>query len=117
MKALTSYLRHWIVAGILLWASKYGMSGTGADEMAQGVAMIILGTGTWALVKYAPALAKQFGIFPLLLMAFLLPCCTPGQLALARAVPVKACVLTKYGEVCYSSQTGISTQVDLRSGK
>ena len=117
MKALTSYLRHCITAGILLWVSQHGMAGTGADEMAQGVAMVVIGTGTWALVKYAPSLAKQFGIFPLLLMAFLLPCCTPGQLALAQAVPVKACVLTEYGEVCYSSQTGISTQVDLRSGK
>lgn len=46
-----------------------------------------------------------------------LPSCSPEQLAAARAVPMKACVHTDQGDVCYSTKDGLSAEIDATSGK
>lgn len=40
-----------------------------------------------------------------------LPSCSAQQLAAARAVPVKACVITPEGNICYSSKAGIEVAI------
>ncbi len=45
------------------------------------------------------------------LMGLCLPSCSPGQLAAARAVPAKVCVVTPKGTVCYSSADGVSAVI------
>ena len=41
-----------------------------------------------------------------------LPACSPAQLAAARAIPVRACVITPQGKVCYSDVEGLSAEID-----
>lgn len=45
-----------------------------------------------------------------------LPACSPAQIAAARAIPVKACVITPQGKICYSDVEGLSAEIDA-SGK
>lgn len=45
------------------------------------------------------------------------PSCTPQQMEAARGIPVKGCVQTDQGTVCYSSKGGLSYEVDVRSSK
>jgi hypothetical protein len=60
---IASYLRHLIVTGIVFLAAKWQLPEAGLNDFAQGVALIVLGTGTWALVKYAPpGLKKLLGL-------------------------------------------------------
>ncbi len=50
------------------------------------------------------------------LMGLGLSSCTPAQIAAARAIPVKACVVTPQGRVCYSTAEGLEADIDA-SGK
>lgn len=45
------------------------------------------------------------------------PSCTPADVAAFRGLPIKGCVVTDHGAVCYSSKGGLSYEVDTRSGK
>ena len=46
-----------------------------------------------------------------------LPACSPAQQAAFSSIPIKSCVITDYGTVCYSSKDGIEATVDATSGK
>jgi len=46
-----------------------------------------------------------------------LPSCSSAQLAAARAVPIRACVITPQGKVCYSSKTGIDLRARVQRDK
>jgi hypothetical protein len=80
--------------------------------------------------KFLPALAEKAsggmsGGACLLVMASMtaaavggaLPSCSPAQVEAWRAVPIKGCVTTDQGTVCYSSKGGLSAEVDARSSK
>ena len=41
-----------------------------------------------------------------------LPACSQAQLAAARAIPIRACVITPHGKVCYSDVEGLSAEID-----
>ena len=57
MNALASYLRHLIVAGILLAIEKLKLPIEGAEDAANVIALAVIGTLSWAFVKYvAPRL-------------------------------------------------------------
>lgn len=45
-------------------------------------------------------------------LAIVSPSCSPGE-----SIPVRACVVTGQGRVCYSTAAGISAEVDLDSSK
>lgn len=57
---IASYLRHLIVTGIVFLAAKWHLPEAGLNEFAQGIALIVIGTGTWAIVKYAPHSWRKF---------------------------------------------------------
>jgi hypothetical protein len=109
MSAITSYIRHLIVVGILLLVSKFGLPLEGANEMANGLALFLIGTGTWAVVKYAPEFAKQLGL--LLFMMVHIVSCSAGQREAVMGIPIKACVFTPEGRVCYSSKGGLALEI------
>ena len=113
MNAFASYLRHLIVTGLLIFVAKHELPSEGAAAAADWIAMAIVGTGTWAIVKYAPALLKKWGMFFLIALIFpsLISC------AALRDVPYRARVLTDYGTVGYSSKGGLEVEVETRSGK
>ena len=46
-----------------------------------------------------------------------LPSCSAEQFAAARAIPIKTCVITDKGTICYSSKSGLSAEIDATSGK
>ncbi len=50
-----------------------------------------------------------------------LPSCSPVDRAAAWAIvteiPIRSCVTTDYGTVCYSSKSGLAVTVDAKSGK
>ena len=46
-----------------------------------------------------------------------LPACSSAQWAAARAIPIRTCVITDQGTVCYSSKAGLSAEIDLQSAK
>jgi hypothetical protein len=77
MTAITSYLRHLIVTAVLLFIEKTGLPVEGSEDAAHALALILIGSLTWAFVKYAPAAAKHVGITSLILTAalFILPGC------------------------------------------
>ena len=58
MNALASYLRHLIVTGILIAVEKLKLPIEGADQAADVIALVVVGTLSWAVVKYAPKLKK-----------------------------------------------------------
>jgi hypothetical protein len=58
MNALASYLRHIIVTGILIAVEKLKLPIEGADQAADVIALVVVGTLSWAVVKYAPKLKK-----------------------------------------------------------
>jgi hypothetical protein len=68
MSALTSYLRHWIVTVIILLVAKYELPVEGSEEMAANVALIVIGTLTWAATKYAKPILKSAGVLKLLIV-------------------------------------------------
>lgn len=85
MNAITSYFRHAVVVGVLFFVSKYKLPVDGAEELANGLALMSIGTLTWAAVKYFPDLAKRIGLVAVLLMA--LPGCTDFPLSVSLATP------------------------------
>lgn len=57
MNALASYLRHLIVTGILILVEKLKLPIEGADAAADAIALSVVGTLSWVIVKYvAPKL-------------------------------------------------------------
>lgn len=75
MTAIASYLRHLIVTGLLLLVSSYQLPLAGSEEAANAIALLVLGTGTWVIVKYLPNLAKYLGL-PCALLLLLPGCAT-----------------------------------------
>lgn len=58
MNPIASYIRHIVVTGILLVAEKYSLPIEGMEDAAHAVALLVVGTLTWATVKFIPALTK-----------------------------------------------------------
>jgi hypothetical protein len=52
MNALTSYLRHVIVTGLLFTVEKFKLPLEGAGDAADVIALALIGTLSWAFVKY-----------------------------------------------------------------
>jgi hypothetical protein len=70
MNAITSYLRHLIVTGITLAIAKMKLPMEGAEKFADAIALIVIATITWAIVKYAPpSLTKFLGLSVIALLA------------------------------------------------
>ena len=55
-----SYIRHVIVVAIVALAAKLGLPEEGISDFAQGLALMLIGTATWAIVKYAPPGLRKF---------------------------------------------------------
>ena len=77
MTAITSYLRHLVVTAVLLFIEKTNLPVEGSEDAAHALALSIIGSLTWAIVKYAPELAKRIGILviPIAASILLLPSC------------------------------------------
>jgi hypothetical protein len=87
MNALASYLRHLIVTGLLIAIERYKLPIEGAEDAAHAIALFIIGTGTWLLVKYSKPILEKLNLpmLPLLLLSstlLFLPSCTALSLAL-----------------------------------
>ena len=59
MNPIASYLRHIIVTGILLVAEKYQMPVEGMEDAAHAIGLLVVGSLTWASVKFIPSLATK----------------------------------------------------------
>lgn len=83
-------------------SGKISLSGAGEtkDNMEGGKS-----GGTWLLAMGLGTAVAVMGS---------LPSCSPARLG---AVPIRSCVETDYGTVCYSSKSGIAVVVDATSGK
>lgn len=145
MNAVASLARHFLttLAGLggFLFANGLIPAESVAQANAAGAALVdpltvIAGLmaaaaarfGIFCLGKIFPVVAEklgsQSGMTGLLLMGIAtvavlgsLPSCSPAQLAAARAIPIRSCVETDYGTVCYSSKSGIAVSVDAHSRK
>ena len=62
MTALSSYLRHLIVTAVLIAVEKVNLPVEGSEDAANAISLLVLGTGTWAIVKFAPQAAEFLGI-------------------------------------------------------
>ena len=49
------------------------------------------------------------------LLGCALPSCTPAQVDAFRAIPIRACVITPEGKICYSDKDGLSAEIDASS--
>lgn len=147
MNALASLARHavtYLVGVFVAWITVYltlpGEAQAAADAAGALIEplVVLVGLAAAVLSRLAmPALNKIFRLSAgegsggasggTLLLAVglglgtaavgMLPSCSPAQLAAARAVPVRSCVETDYGTVCYSSKSGIALTVDAHSQK
>lgn len=81
MNAISSYLRHLIVTGLVVLVAKYKLPVEGSAAAADALALLALGTVTWLVIKYAPpGLAKLLGFTSaVLLLAVATPSCAPGS--------------------------------------
>ena len=61
--------------------------------------------------------SNLFLLFLLAILALLTAACNPAMQAAMQAVPIRAAAQTQYGTIGYSSKSGVSLLVDLRSGK
>jgi hypothetical protein len=59
MTALASYLRHCLVVLILFLVERYKLPVEGAEDAAHAVALAVVGTLTWLLVKYGPRVRRD----------------------------------------------------------
>jgi len=77
MTAISSYIRHLIVTGVLLFIERAKLPVEGAEDAAHALALIAIGTATWAIVKYTPEFAKRVGllVIPIAASILLLPSC------------------------------------------
>ena len=77
MTAISSYLRHLVVTAVLLFIERAKLPVEGAEDAAHAIALLAIGTATWAIVKYAPELAKRVGllVIPLAAALLFLPSC------------------------------------------
>lgn len=92
---IASYLRHLIVTGIVYLAAKWQLPEAGLNEFAQGLALIVIGSGTWAVVKYAPpGLKKFFGLAMVGLMT--------GTGLTGCGYPVTGTLATPWGQVSHA---------------
>ena len=86
----------------LVWISKTFRAGSGDMENdgspSGGMGLLVLGGAVAALCGG-------------------LPSCSAEQLAAARSIPIKTCVVTDQGTICYSSKSGLSAEIDATSGK
>lgn len=145
MNAIASLTRHFLtyLAGLGGFLFAHGIIPEGAVAQANeaGAALVdplavICGLlaaaavriGIFCLGKIFPAIAEKLatpsggtvllalGMTAAALMGAL-PSCSAAQLAEARSIPLRTCVLTEHGRICYSSRSGIEADVDLSSGK
>ncbi|MEI8342528.1 MAG: hypothetical protein WCH43_13470 [Verrucomicrobiota bacterium] len=114
LNPIASYLRHLIVVGVVLLLAKLKFPMDGASAFADAFSLSLLGSVTWAIVKYAPNLAKGIGLMGLIAC---FQACTPAQIAAAQAVPIHATAKTNKGTMGYDSATGVSLNIDATSGK
>ena len=147
MKTLATLTRHaatYLVGIFVAWFTVYltlpGEAQAAADAANALVEPVVVLVGLAAVVisrLAMPVLTRIFrlsagegsgtgaGGLPLLVLGLglgtaavgMLPSCSPEQLAAARAVPLKACVMTPKGPVCYSTKDGLSVEIDTRSRK
>ena len=77
MTAISSYIRHLIVTAALLFIERTNLPVEGAEDAANALALIAIGTATWAIVKYTPEFAKRVGllVIPLAAAILFLPSC------------------------------------------
>jgi hypothetical protein len=84
------------------WAANSLRTGSGESKNGQGSGG---GLGLWVVMICTGAVMGG------------LPSCTPQQLAAARAVPIKGCITTDLGKICYSAKDGLTGEIDATSGK
>ena len=142
MNAVASLARHFLttLAGLggflfahgLIPAEAVGQANAAGSALVEPLAVIAglmaaaaVRLGIFFLGKIFPASAAKLGAqvgMPGLLLWWMtaaavmgsLPSCSSARLA---AVPIRSCVETDYGTVCYSSKSGIAVTVDATSGK
>jgi hypothetical protein len=105
--AITSYVRHIIVVGVLFLLEKYRFPMEGATEFADGLALAALGTVTWLVVKYLPAIAKHIGLLAVLIMS----------LVSCAELPITARISGPDGMLSYSAKRGLVVEAVVRSTK
>jgi len=62
MPAITSYLRHLIVTAVLIAVEKVNLPVEGSEDAANALSLVVVGTVTWAIVKFAPEVAEFIGL-------------------------------------------------------
>lgn len=110
MNALTSYLRHLIVTGLVLLVEKQKLPLEGAEEAANVIALAVVGTAVWAAAKYTPEWARRIGLLAAVCLVL------PGLQSCAD-YPLSLSAQTDEGNISYSSKGGLVITVDQRSGK
>lgn len=140
---IASILRHWftlfatLVTGwLVLPAAQQAELGKALGDLVAPLTVIgtLLITAGWRLAlgwlgrifrSETGEDAGGLGGLPLLvvigaaagLLGTALPSCAPGDVAALRGIPIKGCIQTDDGTVCYSSKGGLSYEIDRRSNK
>ena len=111
MNALLSYIRHVIVAVILLIVEKSSLPLEGAEDAANLIALVVTGTISWLAVKYIAPLIKFKSKTPVALIAISL--CALSCLGLVSCAPTSYTVNTvKYADAIAENPASVVFQAE-----
>ena len=82
---------------VMAWLSGFLVRKDRSGKGTSGTAALLLLIGTAAVISMAGALSS----------------CSPDQIRVMKDVPIKGCVFTDQGKVCYSSKSGLEVDADL----
>jgi hypothetical protein len=97
MNPLLSYIRHLIVTAVILAVEHLKLPVEGAEDAAHVIALGVIGTLTWAVVKYAPAFAKYLGLMVAFFAVLLMPSCSTVSSAIT-GLPIPATSVQRAGQ-------------------
>ena len=89
MNALASYIRHLIVTGLVMAVEKIGLPTEGLAEGADVIALAVVGTLSWVVVKYVAPYLKPSTLLLIALCGILtiaLPSCGTS-FSISRPLP------------------------------
>lgn len=95
----------WAAANVLLrflTSGKISLFSDSADSPGPGMTPVLLMTLVGTAIGFVGSSLSS---------------CSPAGMATIRAWPIKSCVLTDAGTVCYSSKSGFEVTVDATSSK
>lgn len=101
IEPIVSYLRHLVVVAVLFLVEKFKLPVEGSEDLAHAIALLLVGSLTWLLVKYAPRVATTVRNTPNLILISLIGvgmCSCAGVTSGVMNTPIPATAVQRAGQ-------------------